>query len=71
MVSIWHKPSVGRMIICYTLLLWPFWFLSRFFNDNYMGVVIALFALGTVMLYDENMQPEPKHRIRWKFWRKG
>jgi hypothetical protein len=48
-----RKPTISRIVLSYGALLWPFWFLSRFFHDNYIGVVITIFALCTLLVYDE------------------
>lgn len=67
---VWRTPTIGNMLMSYAMFLWPFWFLSRFFHDNYMGVVITIIALAVVMLYDERVYHRPPAASRWKFWRK-
>ena len=37
-----QRPSLGRWMAGYVLLLFSFLFFSRFLNDSYLGVVIAL-----------------------------
>jgi hypothetical protein len=46
-------PSFGRIMIAYASLIFPFWLLSRFFHDNYMGVVVILLVLGILFIHDE------------------
>jgi len=60
--DLYHRPSMGRMMLYFGALLWPFWFLSRFLNDNYLGVLIAIFALGLLLLYDEESLKGKKPR---------
>lgn len=51
--DLYRRPSLGRLVLSYALLLWPFWFLSRFLNDNYLGVIVTLLTLGILLLHDE------------------
>jgi hypothetical protein len=36
--------SLGAMLQGYVLLLFAFFFVSRFLNENYLGYLLALFA---------------------------
>ncbi|HEY0492027.1 MAG TPA: hypothetical protein VGD57_00975, partial [Candidatus Dormibacteraeota bacterium] len=35
-------PSIGRWMAGYVLVLFAFLFFSRFLNDSYLGVIVAL-----------------------------
>jgi hypothetical protein len=52
-----RRPTAGRWMAGYAALLLAFTFFARFFNDNYVGVVITLFLcarpLGDRILNDE------------------
>lgn len=39
-----HHPTLGRWIAAYTSLFLAFAFFARFFNDNYLGTILALAA---------------------------
>jgi hypothetical protein len=57
-----RRPTLGRWVFAYTGLFAAFAFFSRFFNDSYAGVVIALIllalAFGDTPLFDsEHRQP--------------
>ncbi len=39
-----QRPTIGRWMAGYTLVLFGFLFFSRFLNDSYLGVVVALAA---------------------------
>lgn len=56
-----RRPTLGRWMVAYTALLAAFAFFSRFFNDSYVGVVIALLllavALGNSPLFDSEQRP--------------
>ncbi|HYY46984.1 MAG TPA: hypothetical protein VE951_07985, partial [Candidatus Angelobacter sp.] len=43
--AILRRPTIGRWMLAYAALLFAFTFFSRFFNDNYVGVVVAMFLL--------------------------
>ncbi len=66
----WHKFTLGNMLLCYVAFLWPFWFVSRFFNENYMGVVAIVMTLAAIMLHDEKLNSTAGRAPRWKFWRR-
>lgn len=53
---IWRHPTVGNVLLCYVSFLWPLWFLSRFFHDNYMGVVVTLVCLTAILLQEERQR---------------
>jgi hypothetical protein len=56
-----RRPTAGRWMAGYAALLFTFTFFARFFNDNYVGVVITLFLcaapLGDPLLSDELVRP--------------
>lgn len=41
--------NVGRALWGYALFLFAFFFVSRFFNENYLGYLLACFALGALI----------------------
>ena len=41
-----RRPTIGRWMGGYAALLFAFTFFARFFNDNYVGVVIAMFLVA-------------------------
>lgn len=41
-----HYLSMAIAIRAYAILLFVFWFFSRFFNDNYVGFIIMLFLIS-------------------------
>jgi hypothetical protein len=48
-----RQPTLSRVVLSYGLFLWPFWFLARFFNNNYLGVLVAVFLIALLLMYDE------------------
>lgn len=42
--------TLGQMVFNFSMLLLAFWFFSRFFNTNYFGFIIMLFAFA-IFLY--------------------
>jgi hypothetical protein len=38
--------TLNQLVINYAVLLWVFWFFSRFFNPNYLGFLSMLFITG-------------------------
>jgi hypothetical protein len=46
--------SLGRAAWSYSLLLLAFFFVSRFLNENYLGYILALLALGAFAQADTN-----------------
>jgi len=51
-----YRPTLGNWMAGYTGLFFAFAFFARFFNDNYLGVVLTL-ALCVPPLGDSVMQP--------------
>jgi hypothetical protein len=51
-----HRPSLGRWMAGYALTLLVFTFFARFFNDNYVAVIIAL-LLCIRPLGDRRLEP--------------
>jgi hypothetical protein len=45
----WRNNSVGTMFQCAGLFIFGLGFLSRFFNNNYVGFVTVLIAIGIVL----------------------
>jgi uncharacterized membrane protein len=58
-----QRPTLGRWMGGYALLLLAFTFFARFFNDNYAGVVISL-LLCARPLGDLALLPAWQHRYR-------
>ena len=56
-----RRPTAGRWMAGYAALLLAFTFFARFFNDNYVGVVITMFlcagALGDQILTTVSARP--------------
>jgi len=50
---LWRKPTIGNLVASYVAFLCPFWFFSRFFNNNYLGVVVTLAMIAAVLLHEE------------------
>jgi hypothetical protein len=54
------RPTLGRWLAGYAVLLLAFAFFARFFNDNYVGVVMAvLLCIPPLMRGDRNAEREP------------
>lgn len=53
------RPTIGRWMGGYAGLLFAFTFFSRFFNDNYVGVVVGMFLL-TPALGDRLLAAVPR-----------
>ncbi len=53
MADTYRRPGMGRMLLNYGMFLWSFWYLSRFFHDNYLGVLITIVSLGVLMTYEQ------------------
>ena len=47
--AILRRPTIGRWMLAYAALLFAFTFFSRFFNDNYVGVVVAIFLIAPAL----------------------
>jgi hypothetical protein len=56
-----HRPSLGRWMTGYALCLLAFTFFARFFNDNYVAVVITL-LLCIRPLGDRRLEQAPAAR---------
>jgi len=48
-----RRPGLGQVLLNYGVLLWGFWFFSRFFNDSYIGVLTVIFTLGGLLAIQE------------------
>ena len=55
----WQDNHWARACSSYSLLLFVFLFFSRFLNENYLGYILALLALGVLGLEDA-AQPEDR-----------
>lgn len=42
-IYLWKRPSVQRLILCYGIFLFVFWYLSRYFNNSHVGYLSMLF----------------------------
>jgi hypothetical protein len=51
----WRRPTLSEVVAGSGLLLFVLQFFSRLFNDNYLGVIIAIMAVAALM--DEGRQP--------------
>ncbi len=47
--AVLRKPTLARWMGAYAALLLVFTFFGRFFNDNYVGVVVAMFLLAPAL----------------------
>jgi hypothetical protein len=47
--TVLRQPTLGRWMGAYAALLFVFTFVGRFFNDNYVGVVVAMFLLAPAL----------------------
>ena len=45
----WRQPNLPAAIAGFALLLFISQFFSRIFNDNYLGLIIALMAVAALM----------------------
>lgn len=59
MVWLIRRPSLGRALGSSGVLLLTFLWLSRFFNENYITLPLALFGLAVVMADEAAAAPEP------------
>jgi hypothetical protein len=48
-----HNRSIAAMLMAVAIFIFSMGFLSRFFHENYVGVVIALATLGLLMDYSQ------------------
>jgi hypothetical protein len=49
LVRQWRENWLGRALWSYALLLFAFFFVSRFLNENYLGYILAFAALGALV----------------------
>jgi hypothetical protein len=49
LVRQWRANTLPRALWSYGLLLLAFFFVSRFLNENYLGYIAAILALGAVL----------------------
>lgn len=47
-------PTVGRLILCYGIFLFVFWYLSRYFNNSHLGYLSLVFITAYFWPNDEN-----------------
>jgi hypothetical protein len=45
----WRRPTLSEVVAGSGLLLFVLQFFSRLFNDNYLGVIIAIMAVAALM----------------------
>ena len=45
----WREPQLPAAIAGYAILLFVLQFFSRIFNDNYLGLIIAIMAVAALM----------------------
>jgi hypothetical protein len=55
----WRDPSLPAAIAGFSILLFISQFFSRIFNDNYLGLIIALMAVAALMDPDTTCAPAP------------
>ena len=60
--ALMRRPTMARWMGAYAGLLLAFTFFARFFNDNYVGIVIGMFLLATA-LGDHLLVATPARRI--------
>lgn len=56
-----RKPTLGNVLLSYGSFIWVFWFFSRFFHDNYMGVVMVILGLAAILLHEEKAHSHTLH----------
>jgi hypothetical protein len=39
----WKKPTVSKLIVCYGLFLFVFWYFARYFNNSHVGYLSLVF----------------------------
>ena len=61
-----QRNSLGQMCLGYAALLFAMLYLSRFLNENYLGYLLALLALGCFMgdLEDEPLAGARRGEVR-------
>lgn len=52
-----RQPSLARSVASGGVFLLAFWWLNRFFNENYFSVLAALFAVAAVLAVEEQLAP--------------
>jgi hypothetical protein len=60
-----YGQGLGVMLLVAAVFIFVFGFLSRFFHENYVGIVIALGSLGILMnlaTQGDNPVREPPHK---------
>jgi hypothetical protein len=63
----WRDPDLPAAIAGFAILLFISQFFSRIFNDNYLGLIIAIMAVAALMDADAPLVPElprPQHGNR-------
>jgi hypothetical protein len=55
----WRRNSIGTMLIAYAFFMFIFGFLSRFFQDNYLGFVTLFITIGLVLNVEPAAGTEP------------
>lgn len=56
----WQRNTAGSLLLCCGIYIFVFGFTSRFFQDNYVGFVIALILLGIIWNMAEGVMLEAK-----------
>jgi hypothetical protein len=56
----WRNNTLATAAWAYALLLFAFFYLSRFLNENYLGYLAAFLALGYFAGVDSNFSGEPQ-----------
>ncbi|MCS7259483.1 MAG: hypothetical protein NZ765_01695, partial [Anaerolineae bacterium] len=56
---LWHDPKPSVALQGYALLLTGFLYSSRFFNENYLGFLLAIFTIAFFMAGSDPSQPSP------------
>lgn len=60
LVRQWRENTLGRALWGYALFLFAFFFVSRFLNENYLGYIAALLALGALVV-DASVDRQAQH----------
>lgn len=47
------QPNVQRLIVCYGLFLFVFWYFSRYFNNNHLGYLSMVFITANFWVGDK------------------
>jgi hypothetical protein len=48
------KPTMSRWLTSYGLVLFVFWYFSRYFNNSHIAFISSIFILGILTYYDES-----------------